>query len=343
MAQTSILLKNGTVLFHEKGDHVSPLKNTDVLIEGNIIRKISASIPATGPGTRTIDCTGKIVSPGFIDTHHHIWQTQLKGRFSDDTLLDYIPKGNLQSISYTPEDIFWGQLGGCLEAIDAGTTFVVDHAHMTYSPDHASEALSATAASGLRSFFCYNFTPRFKSWTTEIVPDKDLIPDWFMKQLGELAAKQPFGDGRVYLGWAFDLLFLPKEMVVPLYEQVRKLGIKLITTHVAKNAVFGMVYFLRSCKILLTQMKGQASFPNILESYGLLGPDILFSHGNGLDAEEAKLLKKHDIFISSTPDTESQMAVGEIGCFRDDMQASLGIDCKQISKPATRSVESTNC
>jgi hypothetical protein len=59
----------------------------------------------------------------------------------------------------------------------------------------------------------------------------------------------------------------------------------------------------------------------------------LFSHGNGLDAEEAKVLKKHDIFISSTPDTESQMACGEIGCFREDMPASLGIDCKQISKP----------
>ena len=81
--------------------------------------------------------------------------------------------------------------------------------------------------------------PRFKSWTKEVVPDMDLIPDWFMKQLGELAAQQPFGEGRVYLGWAFDLLFLPKEMVVPMYEQVRKFGIKLITTHMVKNAVFG--------------------------------------------------------------------------------------------------------
>lgn len=238
MAQSSVLLKGGTVLFHEKDDHVSALRNTDVLIEGNIIKKISPSI-AVGPGTKTINCTGKIVSPGFVDTHHHVWQTQLKGRFSDDTLFDYMPKGNLQSFSYTPEDIFWGQLGGCLKAIDAGTTFVVDHAHMTYSTEHATDALSATASSGLRSFFCYNFTPRFKSWTTDLVPDTDLIPDWFMEQLAELAAKQPFGDGRVYLGWAFDSLFLPKEMVVSMYEQVRKMGIKLITTHVAKNAVFG--------------------------------------------------------------------------------------------------------
>lgn len=43
----------------------------------------------------------------------------------------------------------------------------------------------------------------------------------------------------MYLGWAFDSLFLPKEIVVSMYQQVRKMGIKLITTHVAKNAVFG--------------------------------------------------------------------------------------------------------
>jgi cytosine/adenosine deaminase-related metal-dependent hydrolase len=43
----------------------------------------------------------------------------------------------MQCCNYTPEDIFWGQLGGCLEALDAGTTTVVDHAHMNYSPKHS--------------------------------------------------------------------------------------------------------------------------------------------------------------------------------------------------------------
>lgn len=44
--------------------------------------------------------------------------------------------GNLQSYSFDIEDIYWGQLSGCLESIDAGTTTVVDHAHLTYSPEH---------------------------------------------------------------------------------------------------------------------------------------------------------------------------------------------------------------
>ena len=42
----------------------------------------------------------------------------------------------MQSYNYTPEDVLWGQLGGCLEALDAGTTCIVDQAHMTYSADH---------------------------------------------------------------------------------------------------------------------------------------------------------------------------------------------------------------
>jgi cytosine/adenosine deaminase-related metal-dependent hydrolase len=72
-----------------------PYGTLDVLIEGNIIKKIAPSISAVSR-IKTADCTGKIVSPGFIDTHHHIWQTQLKGRFADGTLFDYMPKGNLQ-------------------------------------------------------------------------------------------------------------------------------------------------------------------------------------------------------------------------------------------------------
>lgn len=40
------------------------------------------------------------------------------------------------SYAYTPMDIYWGQLSGCLEAIHAGTTTVLDHAHLVCSTEH---------------------------------------------------------------------------------------------------------------------------------------------------------------------------------------------------------------
>jgi cytosine/adenosine deaminase-related metal-dependent hydrolase len=91
MATNSILLQGGTLLIHGDDDHVESVK-TDLLIEGNTIAKIEADIkPSTG--TQVVDCTDKIISPGFIDTHHHVWQTLQKGRHANELLLDYMASG----------------------------------------------------------------------------------------------------------------------------------------------------------------------------------------------------------------------------------------------------------
>ena len=87
----SLLLKRGTALIHDANDHVKALK-TDILIEGNKIAKIEPEISAP-PNVEVIDCTDKIISPGLVDTHHHVWQTQLKGRHADQLVLDYMVTG----------------------------------------------------------------------------------------------------------------------------------------------------------------------------------------------------------------------------------------------------------
>ncbi|KAJ7689797.1 hypothetical protein B0H17DRAFT_936852 [Mycena rosella] len=307
---TSILLQNGTLLIHDYKDHVKALK-ANLLVVGNIITEIGPSISAPSSETIVIDCTDKIISPGFVDTHHHLWQTQLKGRHANDLLLDYFPKGNFTSSLFTPKDIFWGELGGCMEAIDSGTTMVVDHAHMNYSAEHSTSAISATASSGIRSYFCYSPTGRIASWSPFEMA-ASFMPDWVQAQLVDLAAKQPFGDGRIRLGFAFDGFFLPKDMIVGLYEQVRGLGIKLITSHYCRNAIMGT-----------------NSHVALLSSYGLLKDDILFSHANGALPEDAVQLAAANAHVSSTPDTELQTAMGSPVCFRPDMHkvASLGVDC----------------
>ena len=62
----SLLIKNGTVV---DGTGV-PRQRADVLVEGDVIRAIAPSIPATGDED-VIDAEGLIVAPGFIDTHSH--------------------------------------------------------------------------------------------------------------------------------------------------------------------------------------------------------------------------------------------------------------------------------
>lgn len=87
-AMTSLLLKGGNVLIHDTDDKVTPTR-ADVLVEGSRITKIEPSITAPD-GCEVIDCTDKIVSPGLIDTHHHMWQSPLKGLFGDSAFVPYM-------------------------------------------------------------------------------------------------------------------------------------------------------------------------------------------------------------------------------------------------------------
>ena len=87
-----ILLRGGTLLVHDDNDRVVPTK-ADLLIEGAQITQLADHIDA--PESAIVyDCRNKLISPGFISTHNHIWQTQLKGRHADQTLLEYLPCGD---------------------------------------------------------------------------------------------------------------------------------------------------------------------------------------------------------------------------------------------------------
>jgi cytosine/adenosine deaminase-related metal-dependent hydrolase len=142
--------------------------------------------------------------------------------------------------------------------------------------------------------------------------DYGALAPWVLDTFSELGNASPFGDGRVHLGLAFDLYFLPKDAVTSLFSKAKELGIKTITSHYCMNPQFS-----------------KSSLPALLDSYGLLDDSILLSHATGATAEDARLIQKANAHVSSTPSTELQMALGSPVCFRDDMQAhsSLGIDC----------------
>lgn len=91
-AAPAILLKGGTLLLHDDRDHVSPSRQTDILIQSNRIAKVGKGLVAPA-GAELVNCSGKIISPGFVDTHHHLWQTQLKGCHAEQSVFDYLVTG----------------------------------------------------------------------------------------------------------------------------------------------------------------------------------------------------------------------------------------------------------
>lgn len=154
---TKILLKGGTVLRHDDLDHVTPTI-TDILIEGSKIVEISPGIHNND--AEVIDCSDYIVSPGFVDTHHHVYQTQFKGVHADQMLSDFLAhgtSGNFAAKHLTAEGVYWGQLAGCMEMIDAGTTTVVDYAFINPSLDY-----SMSIGNSVYVFSIQNFSKLYK-------------------------------------------------------------------------------------------------------------------------------------------------------------------------------------
>jgi hypothetical protein len=53
-------------------------------------------------------------------------------------MIDFsLSKASAAGLCLTAEDMFWANLAGSMEAVDAGTTTTLDHAHMNWSKQHS--------------------------------------------------------------------------------------------------------------------------------------------------------------------------------------------------------------
>lgn len=68
-------IENGTVIAWQNGQHV-PIEGGVVVLQGDRIVEVGASTgEAPGPQDRRIDARGRIVMPGFVNTHLHVTDT----------------------------------------------------------------------------------------------------------------------------------------------------------------------------------------------------------------------------------------------------------------------------
>ncbi len=156
-----ILLRGGHVMSMDPA--VGNFETGDVLIDGNRIVEVAARIDA--PDAEVVDATGRVVMPGFIDTHHHQFETALRGWLADGIMYnDGSDAGSPNylddilgrfAMQYTPEDVYISELYGGLSQLDAGVTTVHDVSQIHHSPEHSDAAIEALFDTGRRAVFGY--------------------------------------------------------------------------------------------------------------------------------------------------------------------------------------------
>lgn len=141
---------------------IGTIAGGDVLIEDGRIIAVERHVHAID--AETIDATGTIVIPGFIDTHRHTWETVLRGMLPDCTLDGYLANvAGSVGPAFEPSDIFAGNLLGSLEALSAGITTLVDWSHCNNTPDHADAGIAALRETGTRAMYAHG-TPAHGEW-----------------------------------------------------------------------------------------------------------------------------------------------------------------------------------
>lgn len=247
-----VLLKGGVVMSVDPA--VGNFARGDVLIEGARIMAVGPQIDAAD--AHVIDARGKIVMPGFIDTHHHQFETGLRSTLSDAIVVNDGRPENARnyyeamllgfSQHYRPEDVYINELYGGLAQLDAGVTTVMDVSQIHHSAAHSDAAIEGLRDAGRRAVFGY-----FEGW-------------WEGKEYphGARRIRQQFFNSDDSLL----TMVMGGEIYIPGYEEAWKLGRELdlqIALHVVTT--FGMT----------------PTFDELARK-GVFGPDNIFIHMTGM-------------------------------------------------------------
>ena len=306
------IIKNACVITMDPA--IGILEIGDILIEGTKILEVAPDLDVED--AELIDGIGTIAIPGLIDTHRHLSHTQLRTTGADDTNFTYMMNFVLGYLAaYRAEDVFIGTLAGALEALAAGVTTVVDFADCMLSPDHADESVRAHKESGIRSVLCYGLQggPKIESGKPADLDNLFTAPETLFPDARRIReTRLPSDDGLVTMGLsASSLEGQPLERARGQLELGRELGLKTITAHAAVGSLSGDKH--------LVQDLGEA---------GLLGADILISHGNGLLDSELELMAQAGASIAASPENEMSDGWPSVTgrALEKGVQVSLGAD-----------------
>src|SRR3984957_17420194 len=149
-----LLIKGGDVVTMDPALGDQP--DSDVLVRKGVIVEVRSGLETSAPDAEVIEAKGRLVIPGLVDTHRHVWQGAIGGVTPQTTGAGYGP-AVLNGIApkHSADDVYAGTLWGALQALDAGITTIADWAHNLQSPEHAEADLRGLKESGIRAYFLY--------------------------------------------------------------------------------------------------------------------------------------------------------------------------------------------
>lgn len=279
----------------------------DVLIEGERIAAVSRDLSVAG--AEVVDGRGRILMPGMADGHRHVWQCADIGGLVKTNIRQFAAEYQIRKMKWMPcataEDHYFIALYGGLQALDAGVTAVVDHAHAQHRPDLAVAAAQGLRDSGIAGWYAHQV-----SHTIDYSPGDTVSLAHANGLRGAFTEDAHWESVRRVQAEVLSASAAPLQLGVAMSNgskgqtlgdirdreigRARALGIGLITHHC--GGVGGHP---------AGRFGSRGTGIRDLYDADLLGPDIHCSHGLTLDDEELELLRRTEGMVCATPVAES--------------------------------------
>lgn len=296
------------------------LRGADVLIRDGVIAGVGAGLTTTGEVIRAAGC---VVTPGLVNTHHHLYQTLTRAVPGAQNAMLF---GWLQTLypiwsRFTPDHMYVSAQIGLAELALSGCTLSSDHLYLYPNGSRLEDTIEAAAALGIR------FQPTRGAMSIGAsaggLPPDDLVEDeaailndcirvidafhdpsdGSMCRVG-IAPCSPFSVSRTLMR---DAALLARDKGVMLH------------THLAENDE-DIAYSLEKfgCR------PGQYA-----EDLGWVGPDVWHAHCVKLDASEIALFAQTGTGVAHCPCSNCRLGSGiaPLRAMRDaGVPVGIGVD-----------------
>ncbi|MFV8816330.1 amidohydrolase family protein [Haliea sp. E17] len=333
-AAPQLLLTNATLITVDPDQPDAFSGYMQVGDDGRIMAIGAGKPPAEISAPVVRDMGGKMVAPGFISAHSHIYMSPLRGLGHDVNLYGWFRAWDYYLRHTTADDIYWFTLHGSVDFLRNGITTAYDFTYpgvleeLTDDPSQPQGAptqkpgpfeenqIRAKLDSGMR----FINSP----WLSEIGSDDDIIGRF--GDLLDWAKKEGLHDDPQYLADAISgqQQFMPTDRTA-----------KLEVRAMREFGVMNQSHFLESPNAVPEQ---QAKFA-WYDDAGALGPDFIFGHFIHVNDAILDRVVESGARMSWQPTSNGRLADGiaDVVRYRElGIPVAVGLDdqsCTDVSDP----------
>lgn len=307
LMRDSILIQNGTLITMDQHDSV--LRGDLSISDG----RITAIGQSSGAASVTIDASGCVVLPGFVQTHIHLCQTLFRGAADDLSLIDWLKKRIWpMEAAHSFQSLRASARLGIAELIKGGTTCALT----METVNHTEAVFQVVEETGYRATVGKCMMDKGDEVPDALHEDTDASVEESLALLEKWHGK---AGGRVRV------CFAPRFAVSctrELLSKVARLALErgvMVHTHASENR--------QECE-LVEQATGLRNI-TYLDSLGLSGRHVALAHCIHVDDNEIAILKRTKTNVVHCPSSNLKLGSGIAQVKRmleEGISVSLGAD-----------------